>query len=438
MKFKIKSLLVLLAVLPLVGCDDDDDKQKEEETPACSENAMKCEENSVMKCVEGDWKLEEACGDTKTCKDNACHLNETTEKCEENKMTCDGNTVNKCVGGQWKSWDSCSQFQTCKVDQCVSIFDCTGKEDGNQCGSIDKVEWGYACKDGKVVEDELSNKAPSACSDTLPYCVSDRLNPSCVECTKDDHCKDGKVCKYNECVAPADPNDPFYCDPAKGNYSRCTEKDGKVYVLTCSNGEKSGEPQDCAAGEMGAVCLDQTTYAICGCNSNDDCANVAGKPICGDAKTCVAGTLPDPATIVSFVPAKTCESIKEKSVGVTSCESPADKKFNLVFESGAELTYESPTLLDGGMSLTTAAGSIVISKLPGGSKVETTWHTGAPEDNKLLVDDGVKAAQEYTAAEKSTQETVSFDMSATATSVTIKHGATGEKPISVRKVEVKK
>ncbi|MBO4349405.1 MAG: hypothetical protein J6A01_00465 [Proteobacteria bacterium] len=89
----------------------------------CEPDAMKCEDNNVYKCVDGFWKLEEECIKDAVCIEMSntsafCDMGPTTgvlppQECEPNEMKCEDNMVMKCIDGMWEKSQACNSDEKC-------------------------------------------------------------------------------------------------------------------------------------------------------------------------------------------------------------------------------------------------------------------------------------------------------------------------------------
>lgn len=89
----------------------------------CQPGEMKCDNNSIYKCEFGYWALANKCEGDAICVERSntsavCEVDVTEgemipPECDDGAMKCEDNSIYKCVGGAWSFSKSCSDEEVC-------------------------------------------------------------------------------------------------------------------------------------------------------------------------------------------------------------------------------------------------------------------------------------------------------------------------------------
>jgi hypothetical protein len=158
-----------------------------------------------------------------------------------------------------------------------NTMNCAGKADGAYCATVEGDVTSYVCYGHEIVTDGWM--APLVCEDTYPKCreVVGASYPVCGECSTNSDCADGEICSDDaECVSAPNPEVPTleaFCAAHDDGDTACF---GTVQYYCDS--EWGNEEYDCKAenSSYGTACvIDADDVALCGCNTDADCATAA-------------------------------------------------------------------------------------------------------------------------------------------------------------------
>ncbi|GEM_PF-3763842 len=187
------------------GCDQNTNECKtESENEACSNDAARCNSNSIEICKKNHWFVEKTCAEEETCDSDsrAC-------KCTKDATRCNSNHEPEiCIDGTWKeceSNESCNNLECNKQDNNL----CLAKKDGVYCNNTRY----FICKDNTV---EASNDLQSN------QMCSNEYNGDVYSCKgiANSHeavrCPNG--CDYNGCIDNPCENGDTECKDGKFSY----------------------------------------------------------------------------------------------------------------------------------------------------------------------------------------------------------------------------
>ncbi|MBQ9395787.1 MAG: hypothetical protein IJU23_09780 [Proteobacteria bacterium] len=122
---RLYGLSIVALILTAVGCDDSSSSEVDNGfNPDCQTGVdiWKCDNNTLYKCVSGNWQTAKACQANTLCStDYGGCIPYNTPKCTDNTWTCDGNILAKCVSGNWQPIQACEANTQCNA----SIGACT-------------------------------------------------------------------------------------------------------------------------------------------------------------------------------------------------------------------------------------------------------------------------------------------------------------------------
>ena len=214
----------------------------------CENGSMKCEENAVYECKDGDWELLQNCG-RDTCSmtsDNQAECVSLTEsgvmayECEAGASKCDDNAVYDCKNGLWSLKEKCDELSECieenSAASCV-MTRTSGEEPLWQCESGESK-----CENDSVyVCDNGVWKQKEQCADDYE-CVSTDNGAACVEARLS-----------GEPLPPECEDDQTKCD--QNSVYECK---GGLWALK----EKCSSLSECVTTNNGAMCVASRTSGI--------------------------------------------------------------------------------------------------------------------------------------------------------------------------------
>ena len=202
---KVKSILMILAVCFICGCDSDKDSS---EQPACTGSETRCTtDGKIETCSSGEWGAAKDCPQNQVCRGKACiaESNDCTDN--ETRCTTDGK-IETCSSGQWGAAQDCPQNQVCRRKACIAESNhCTDNETrcttGGKIETCSNGEWGTAkdCPENQICQgtncisiDTSCTVGASQCSNKqIQYCENGRWGTA-----KD--CPINQECRENSCV----------------------------------------------------------------------------------------------------------------------------------------------------------------------------------------------------------------------------------------------
>ena len=262
-------------------------------TEKCEDGAEQCHENTVRRCVDGEWDVVEKCeGDKPVC-DSTSHTCVATPilGCTTGETKCDGNKLVKCENSMWTEGVECTgDTPVCgknasNVDDCIAtpILGCTTGEtkcDGNKLVKCENAIWGEGVE----------------CTGDTPICGKNESNvDACIAtpilgCTTGEtKCEGNKLftCEnaiWNEGVECT--GDTPICGTDESNVAACIADT----TVKCVNGDDEYEVGDGYCDESGVaqVCGEDGEFEaatncagrICEVNENHVAA-------CRDGEKCV-------------------------------------------------------------------------------------------------------------------------------------------------------
>ena len=213
----------------------DDKKTCEEETLECTENELKCDDNSS--CYIKDWKCDghHDCDDKSDEKDciEICSKDSdfkcSNGHCLPSAWVCDG--VSDCQDGFDET--NCTEIKGCKQGQfdcgdgecishayvCDNVFDCLNSEDEKNCKRNKCKSNQLRCNNGECIEITWKCDGEDDCRDK-----SDEENCHSFECSEHQF-----KCKTGVCIDKL-----MYCDKFNDCSDGSDEENCNYEKLTCS------------------------------------------------------------------------------------------------------------------------------------------------------------------------------------------------------------
>lgn len=273
--------------------------------------------------------------------------------CVPPNSKCDGCTLTGCDAGKKcdysKDPPSCVEAgaacASCKVDNdCAAAHNCLSIGGAKIC--VPSCDGGKACPASSTCQ---KFDTTSACvSNAASCCYGDSCKPSdkcaackdkcfageCVECTKDEHCKDGKcVLSQHSCQQSKCPTEKPHKQPATGLCVECTNDThcgGKKCLQNkCSDGGQQNECSLCKDPYPGCVQINGQ-WSCVECATDDDCKKKS-------AGNCSTKTYTCSGTIGGGGPTKgSCKSDADCPAGTSSFNLACDTKSGLCYDKGGK------------------------------------------------------------------------------------------------------
>ena len=217
-------------------------------TEKCEDGAEQCHENTVRRCVDGEWDVVEKCeGDKPVC-DSTSHTCVATPilGCTTGETKCEGNKLFTCENAIWNEGVECTgDTPICGTDEsnvaaCIAdtTVKCVNGDDEYEVGD------GYCDASGvaQVCGEDGEFEAATNCAGRI--C---EVNENHVAA-----CRDGEKCVVNEETGETVEHNALYCD-TNGNVAKCDDGTGRVDTAckapeVCENASKTcQEPksEDC-------------------------------------------------------------------------------------------------------------------------------------------------------------------------------------------------
>ena len=260
-------------------------------TPACADGTTRCEINTVVRCVEGAWKL-----DAQPCAEN-CQSGSCAEVCDPINDVCQDQTPLVCEDGAIVVKPAC-EGSTCKSGTCEGT--CAPRT--RRCGDGANVGFVQVC-DGDGV---WVNAGDNACDAGCTAGVCNGCTPGTVKCNGQIpiNCVDGTP-------TPADPCEASACVEGTGDNAGCQGEcvpgagrcsDDGVPELCSGEGQWEPNPRESPEGAPCAfVCEGGRCQGVCA-PGDVRCANNGAVQTCGennawgDITACAADEFCDPGT----------------------------------------------------------------------------------------------------------------------------------------------
>jgi len=238
------------------GCINGDCKSVPECTP---DGTFKCDDNTVYKCVNYNWKYQKTCN--YGCAGTQC----APEPCSpEGKYQCNGRMLERCTSGEWNFVQSC-QFE-CVNNACTGAPpDCT--VEGIKRCNPDKPNMQQVCTSEKWVDTVLCQYG----------CVSGQCNsppecPTCQPCSEWSTCENAKIVRTCQ---KCDISTNFMCVNYADEIACCNTDDDCKRTEVCVDNvcvfDQPGCKKDADCGE-GEKCMEEicTTWPVT-CTTSKEC-----------------------------------------------------------------------------------------------------------------------------------------------------------------------
>ncbi|MBX3181660.1 MAG: hypothetical protein KF915_03445 [Polyangiaceae bacterium] len=146
-------------------------------------------------CASGSWCQSGSCV---PCNDSG-HCGASCTNCTASGLVCSAGACVQCTGS-----GLCGPGEYCESQVCTPCTtdarcgsSCTACGSGTRCGGLG----------GCVNCDTVSHCGPtcSPCGGATPYCNGNGASSQCVQCTQDNHCSTGEVCRDGSCSPPCTP-----------------------------------------------------------------------------------------------------------------------------------------------------------------------------------------------------------------------------------------